>query len=279
LDNPLKTMMQLLQRALAQTALLLAGLLAATAVFAQTAANDYPLGAGDVVKVQVFQNLDMTTEARVSEAGEISLPLIGAVKVGGLTPGESEKLIATRLRDGGFMQRAQVTVNVQQFRSQQVSVLGSVGRPGRYPLEQRGVRLTEMLATAGGILPTGSDTLILIRREGGKSTRTVVDLPSLYLNDRPDLDIEVKGGDSIYVHRASVIYVFGQVQRPGQFTLERDMNVRQALAKAGGFTMRAREQKVLVQRIGRDGKAVESELGLDDTVLADDQIYVRESLF
>ena len=279
LDNPLKTMMQLLQRALAQTALLLAGLFAATAVFAQTAANDYPLGAGDVVKVQVFQNLDMTTEARVSEAGEISLPLIGAVKVGGLTPGESEKLIATRLRDGGFMQRAQVTVNVQQFRSQQVSVLGSVGRPGRYPLEQRGVRLTEMLATAGGILPTGSDTLILIRREGGKSTRTVVDLPSLYLNDRPDLDIEVKGGDSIYVHRASVIYVFGQVQRPGQFTLERDMNVRQALAKAGGFTMRAREQKVLVQRIGRDGKAVESELGLDDTVLADDQIYVRESLF
>jgi polysaccharide export protein EpsE len=185
----------------------------------------------------------------------------------------------TRLRDGVFMQRAQVTVNVQQFRSQQVSVLGSVGRPGRYPLEQRGVRLTEMLATAGGILPTGSDTLILIRREGGKSTRTVVDLPSLYLNDRPDLDIEVKGGDSIYVHRASVIYVFGQVQRPGQFTLERDMNVRQALAKAGGFTMRAREQKVLVQRIGRDGKAVESELGLDDTVLADDQIYVRESLF
>jgi polysaccharide export outer membrane protein len=272
-------MMQLLHRALARTALLLAGLFAATAVHAQSTANDYPLGAGDVVRVQVFQNLDMTTEARVSEAGEISLPLIGAVKVGGLTPGESEKLIATRLRDGGFMQRAQVTVNVQQFRSQQVSVLGSVGRPGRYPLEQRGVRLTEMLATAGGILPTGSDSLILVRREGGKSTRTVVDLPSLYLNDRTDLDIEVKGGDSIYVHRASVIYVFGQVQRPGQFTLERDMNVRQALAKAGGFTMRARESKVLVQRVGRDGKAVESELGLNDAVLADDQIYVRESLF
>ena len=95
----------------------------------------------------------------------------------------------------------------------------------------------------------------------------------------PDLDIEVRGGDSIYVHRASVIYVFGQVQRPGQFTLERDMNVRQALAKAGGFTMRARESKVLVQRTGRDGKASESELGLDDAVLADDQIYVRESLF
>jgi polysaccharide export outer membrane protein len=279
LNNPVKTMMRFLQMAFAQTALLLAGLFAATAVLAQSAANDYPLGAGDVVRVQVFQNLDMTTEARVSEAGEISLPLIGAVKVGGLTPGDAEKLIATRLRDGGFMQRAQVTVNVQQFRSQQVSVLGSVGRPGRYPLEQRGVRLTEMLATAGGILPTGSDTLILIRREGGKTTRTTVDLPSLYLNDRPDLDIEVKGGDSIYVHRASVIYVFGQVQRPGQFTLEREMNVRQALAKAGGFTMRAREQKVLVQRIGRDGKSVESELGLDDAVLADDQIYVRESLF
>jgi polysaccharide export outer membrane protein len=246
---------------------------------AATGSFDYPLGPGDVVRIQVFQSPDMTTEARISEAGELSFPLVGAVRVGGLTPGQAETLIATRLKDGGFMQRAQVTLNVTQYRSQQVSVLGSVGRPGRFPLEQRGTRLTEILATAGGILPSGADTVVLVRREGGKTSRMEIDLPSLYLNGQTDRDIEVKGGDSLYVHRAPYYYVFGQVQRPGQFTLEREMNVRQALAKGGGFTMRAKENAVVVQRRDASGKMVESTVGLDDPVRADDQIYVRESLF
>lgn len=246
---------------------------------AESSPSDYPLGAGDVVRIQIFQSPDMTTEARISETGELSFPLIGAIRVGGLTPGEAERLIAARLKDGGFMQRAQVTLNVTQYRSQQVSVLGSVGRPGRFPLEQRGTRLTEMLATAGGILPSGADTLILIRREGGKTTRMEIDLPSLYLNGQTERDIEVRGGDSIYVHRAPYYYVYGQVQRPGQFTLEREMNVRQALAKGGGFTLRAKESAVVVQRRDASGKMVESLVGLDEPVRADDQIYVRESLF
>jgi polysaccharide export outer membrane protein len=241
--------------------------------------SDYPLGPGDIVRIQVFQSPDMTTEARISESGELSFPLIGAVRVGGLTPGAAEQLIAARLRDGGFIQRAQVTLNVTQFRSQQVSVLGSVGRPGRYPLEQRGTRLTEILATAGGILPGGADTVILVRRDPSQDVRMEIDLPSLYLGGKMSQDIEVRGGDSLYVHRAPYYYVFGQVQRPGQFTLERDMNVRQALAKGGGFTMRARENAVVIQRRDASGKMVERQAGLDEPVRADDQIYVRESLF
>ena len=268
------------QLALGLRALLTAALLMLTAASAlgQDLA-DYELGPGDVVRIQVSQTPDMTTEARVSETGQISFPLLGTMRVAGLTPGKVERLIADKLKEGGFVQRAQVTLNVLQFRSQQVSVLGSVGRPGRYPLEARGTRLTEILATAGGILPSGSDTLVLVRRAGDKVIRYEVDLPSLYLNGRAEQDMEVLGGDSLYVHRAPVYYVFGQVQRPGQFTLERDMNVRQALAKGGGFTMRARENTVLIRRRDGDGRSVEAVAGLDELVRADDQIYVRESLF
>jgi polysaccharide export outer membrane protein len=246
---------------------------------AQTDLADYRLGPGDVVRIQVFQNADLTTEARVSESGQMSFPLLGPLRVAEMTPGEVERTIAGRLRDGGYMQRAQVTLNVLQFRSQQVSVLGSVNRPGRYPLETRGTRLTEILATAGGVMSGGSDTLILLRHSGDKVMRFEVDVPSLYLGSPGERDMTVQGGDSIYVHRAPVYYVFGQVQRPGQFTLERNMNVRQALAKGGGFTMRARENAVLIRRTDESGRSVEITAGLDEPVRPDDQIYVRESLF
>ena len=252
---------------------------AAAATDAAPDLADYTLGPGDVLRIQVFQNADLTTESRVSESGQITFPLLGNLRVAGSTPGTVERTIAGQLRDGGYVQRAQVTISVVQFRSQQVSVLGSVNRPGRYPLENRGTRLTEILATAGGIMPNGSDTLILVRRQGDKVVRHEIDVPGLYLSQGADRDLEVKGGDSIYVHRAPVYYVFGQVQRPGQYTVERTMNVRQALAKGGGFTMRARENQVVIRRVDPSGKTFELTAGLDDTVLPDDQIYVRESLF
>jgi polysaccharide biosynthesis/export protein len=257
--------------------------LAATAgaAVAQAAPDlaDYTLGTGDVVRIQVFQNNDLTTEGRVSETGQITFPLLGNLRVAGMTPGAVERMVAERLREGGYVQRAQVTMGILQFRSQQVSVLGSVNRPGRYPLETRGTRLTELLATAGGVTPNGSDTLILVRRQGDKVIRHEVDVPGLYLNQGSDRDLEVLGGDSIFVHRAPVYYVFGQVQRPGQYTVERAMNVRQALAKGGGFTMRARENSVVIRRTDASGSSTEVIAGLDDVVRPDDQIYVRESLF
>lgn len=260
-------------------ALGLAGATAAAAAQGTADLADYALGSGDVVRIQVFQNTDLTTEARVSETGQITFPLLGTLRVGGMTPGAVERMIAERLREGSYVQRAQVTLSILQFRSQQVSVLGSVNRPGRYPLETRGTRLTEILATAGGITPTGSDTLILVRRQGDKVIRHEIDVPGLYLGQSVDRDMEVLGGDSIYVHRAPVYYVFGQVQRPGQYTVERAMNVRQALAKGGGFTMRARENAVVIRRIDPAGRPSEVVAGLDDAIQPDDQIYVRESLF
>lgn len=248
-------------------------------VHAQAAA-EYELGGGDSVRITVFLSPELTTEARLSEAGTLTFPLLGTIKLGGLSIPAAEASVADRLRQGNFVQRAQVTVNVLQYRSQQVSILGSVSRPGRYPLEVRGTRLSEMLATAGGIAPTGADTIILTRPgPNGQTTRTEIDLPSIYLDGRTDLDVVLQGGDALYVHRQPQFYIYGQVGRPGNYPMERNMTISQAIAKGGSFTLRSRESGVRLLRRDKDGKMVESTPKMDDRLQPDDQIFVRESLF
>ncbi len=241
--------------------------------------QEYMLGGGDMVRVQVFQNADLTVEARISEAGFISFPLLGAVRIGGLSSGQAERLIATRLRDGRFLQNPQVTLNVLQFRSQQVSVLGNVNRPGRYPLESTGMRLTEVLALAGGISSTGSDSVILISERSGSRQRREVDVAQLFLGGDPSGDVLIQPGDSLYVHRAPVFYIYGQVQRPGSYPIERGMTLAQAIAKGGGFTLRANEKGARLHRKDSSGNVLQTEPRLDEAIRADDLIYVRESLF
>lgn len=240
---------------------------------------DYPLGAGDVIRIQVFQSPDLTVEARVSEGGVISFPLLGAVRVGGLSPMQAERLIATRLRDGGFLQNPQVTLNVVQFRSQQVSVLGSVNRPGRYPLETTGMRLSEVLALAGGIATGGADTAIVMTQRDGRPIRMQIDVADMFLANQPANDVVLQAGDTIYVHRAPQFYVYGQVQRPGNYQLERGMTVAQALAKGGGLTLRGTEKGLRLQRRDAQGVVQTVEPRLDDLVVPDDLLFVRESLF
>src|SRR5690349_2516371 len=87
-------------------------------------APEYPLGPGDIVKITVYNNPDLTTEAEISQTGTLSFPLVGEVKVGGLSRGDAEKAIAKSLADGGFVPNAHVNMLVQQYRSQQVSVIG-----------------------------------------------------------------------------------------------------------------------------------------------------------
>ena len=125
----------------------------------------YVLGPGDVVKITVFQNPDMTTEARISEEGKITFPLIGQVEIGGVTPAAAEARIAGRLNAGGFVLNPQVNMVVSQFRSRMVSVLGQVGKPGRYPIEERSATIADMLATAGGVLPTGGEEVVVVRKK------------------------------------------------------------------------------------------------------------------
>ena len=107
---------------------------------------DYPLSPGDAIRVQVFQNPDLTIETRVSEGGSITYPLIGAVDLGGLSIAAAEKKIADALQKGGFIRQPQVNIVLVQIRGNQVSVLGQVNRPGRFPLETANTRLSDMLA-------------------------------------------------------------------------------------------------------------------------------------
>jgi polysaccharide export outer membrane protein len=263
---------------------LLAGLASAPAraqqpASAEAARDDYLLGPGDAIRIQVFQNPDLTVEARVSEAGVISFPLLGALRIGGLSPTNVEKLIAQRLRDGKYLQNPQVTVNVTTFRSQQVSVLGNVTRPGRYPLETTGMRLSEVLSLAGGIAPTGADDVVLVTTRGGKPLRLEIDLVDMFASGDLTQDPQMQAGDVVYVNRAPQYYIYGQVTRPGMYGVDRGLTLAQAIAKGGGLTLRGTDRGVRVHRRYGNKQIQILEPKLDDPIRPDDLIFVRESVF
>ncbi|WP_283743501.1 polysaccharide export protein EpsE [Sideroxydans sp. CL21] len=241
--------------------------------------NDYRLGAGDTMHIVVFQNPDLTTEVRVSESGEISYPLLGSVELGGMTITAAEKKIASLLKDGKFVQQPQVNIVLTQVRGNQVSVLGQVNRPGRYPLETFTIHVSDILAVAGGATGTGSDNVILTGTRNGKLFRKEIDIPSLFLDDKRSDDVLVEGGDIIYVHRAPMYYIYGEVQRPGSYRVERNMTLMQALAQGGGPTLRGTQRNIKIFRRGGSGKLDEISLDLTAPVNNDDVLYVRESLF
>ncbi len=277
---------------LAAAALLALGLLAAGlpgAALAQPATSapaasseaqrDYVLGAGDVVRISVFQNPDLSLEARISEGGSISFPLLGSVRLGGLSVQQAEKAIGDGLRNGQFVRQPQVGILVIQVRSNQASVLGQVNRPGRYPIEVTGMRLSELVALAGGIAGSGSDLVSLTGTRGGKPLRVVIDLPTLFSASNSTNDPVVLNGDVVYVDRMPLLYVYGKVQRPGALRVERGMTVLQALAASGGLTQRGTEKGIRVHRKAADGKVQILQPVMDDKVLDGDVLFVRESLF
>ena len=259
--------------------LFLVMVLAGLSAHAQVGPVDYPLAAGDAVRVQVFQNPDLTLETRISDNGTISFPLIGTIRLGGLPVSAAEKKIAEALKSGGFLQNPQVTLLLTQVRGSQVSVLGQVGRPGRFPLETASTRLSDMLANAGGATPGGDDVVIVTGQRAGQPFRKLVDLPALFLREPSQDDIVLQGGDVIYVHRAPVFYVYGEAQRPGSFRIERAMTVMQALALAGGPTARGSRDRLQLHRQQDDGSVKLLSPQMNDLVMPNDVLYVRESLF
>jgi len=245
-------------------------------------AAEYRLGAGDVIRVVVFQNADLTLETRVSETGVISYPLLGDVHIGGLSVSAAEKLIADGLKAGNFVKSPQVTVQVVQVKGNQASVLGQVNRPGRYPIEVTDMRLTDLLASAGGVTTTGADMLVLTGTRNGAPYRLEVDLPSVFGPNAEQArasDVIIQNGDVLWVDRSPQVYIYGEVQRPGPLRLERGMTLMQALASGGGLTPRGTERGIRVHRKGADGKTQVLQPGMDDSLKDGDVVYVRESLF
>lgn len=239
---------------------------------------EYLLGPGDMVRIAVYGNPDLGNETRVTQEGKLTFPLLGEVPVGGTSVAQAEKTISSMLEAGGFLKNAQVNMVVLQFASQQISILGNVLKPGRYPLEQR-INLVEALALAGGINPAGADTVTVLARKGGNLARHEIDVDALLRGGDASSSLELAAGDVLYVPRAPMFYVYGEVQRPGAFRLERNMMVVQALATGGGLTMRGTERGLRIKRRNADGMLEIIEAGANDLLRAEDVLVVRESLF
>jgi polysaccharide export outer membrane protein len=237
------------------------------------------LGEGDSIRITVFQNPDLTTETRISEQGTITFPLIGEIPLAGLTPARAEARIAEHLVKGKFLVRPQVSLNLVQVRSRQVSVLGQVARPGRYPLDDTSSNLTDILALAGGISPTGDDNVTVTMKRDGKVVKVDVDVPTMYRTGDLSRNIRLENGDVIYVQRAPVFYIYGEVQRAGSYRLEQNMTVMQALSLGGGVTPRGTDRGLKIRRKAPDGALHVVDARLTDRVQPDDVIYVKESWF
>jgi len=254
--------------------------LAAAAATAQDASKmgDYRLGPGDSIKVQVYQNPDLSIEARVSESGVVNYPLVGPVQIGGATLSEAEQRIAQALQKGNILKQPQVTINLVQIRGNNVAVLGQVQKPGRFTLDTTGMRASEMIAAAGGITPTGDDVAVVTGTRNGQPFRKSVDIPAL-MSGRSTEDVVLAPGDTIYVEKAPTFYIYGEAQRPGTYRVERGMTVMQALAAGGGITARGSQDRIRITRTGPDGKTVQISPHLTDVVQPGDVLFVRESIF
>jgi len=237
-------------------------LTAALAAWAQT----QKLGVGDAVRVTVFQQPDLTTEARINDRGTIAVPLVGDIKVAGLSQAEAAKSIAESLKNGKILKNPQVSVSITTLRSRQVSVLGHVARPGRIALDETSSQLTDVIAASGGIASGGSDIVTVLR--DGKEHKVNVLKP-----------FELQGGETIHVDRAAMVYIYGEVTRGGAYPLVPDMTVMQAIAAGGGITPRGSERRLKLRRPSGNGKYVETDAKLQDRVKADDVIFVKEALF
>ncbi len=202
------------------------------------------LGEGDTVRITVFQHPDLTTEARISAQGSISFPLIGEVELRGLEPAAAEARIARKLIDGDFLLKPQVNLSV-----------------------------------VGGIGPGGDDNVIVMTQREGGPRRLDIDVPYMYRTGDLTRDIELVNGDIVFVQRAPVFYIYGEVQRAGAYRLEPGMTVMQALSLGGGVTPRGTERGMKISRRTPEGEVRRINAALTDRLQADDVIHVQESWF
>jgi polysaccharide export outer membrane protein len=172
-----------------------------------------------------------------------------------------------------------VQFSIATVNSRQVSVLGNVAKPGRYPIDSVNRRVTDFVAAAGGTNATGADYVTVVQVRNGQEIKTDVDLEQMFRSGSTGGNLELQPGDTIYVHRAPMIYVGGEVNKAGAYRLEPHMTVMQAIALGGGINPRGTERGIRVHRKNGNGEVSKIDVRMTDLVRADDVIYVRESLF
>lgn len=255
------------------------------ASFAATA-QSVALGPGDVVSVSVFgqDNLDKT--ARIDDDGDISFPLIERVTIGGLTTTEAAREIADQLARGNFVRNPQVSVFLQERRTTErdsVTILGQVRRPGRFAVDpltgESAQTVIGLLALAGGLADDSADSLVLTRQTSSGGERVEIDLVALLRDGDLSQNYVLMAGDIVFVPRMDVFYVYGEVNNPGRFRLERNMTVMQAISVSGGLTSRASEKGLQLRRRLESGKIESRNVETTDIMQREDVLYVREGLF
>jgi polysaccharide biosynthesis/export protein len=252
---------------------------------AQSAA-DYVIGPQDVLSIQVFDQPDLGGKYTVEADGTFSFPLIGRIKAGSLTLRGFEHDLKERLADGYF-RSPQVTVAVEQYRSQRVFVMGEVRQPGPVPLTG-GMTLIEALARAGSMLPTSSGEVSIVRASQGATSGPAVpgkNATEVFRASIRDLqtgslsqNIELRDGDTIFAPRAELVYVFGEVRNPGGYAVQNNTTILQALSLAGGVTEHGAMNRIQVMRVVK-GVKTELRVKLTDLVRPEDTIIVPQRYF
>ena len=247
---------------------------------------NYIVGAEDVLSITVFNEAQLSGRYRVENDGHFSYPFLGRVKAGGATLAEVAAVIKDRLGDG-YLRNPQVRVEVEQFRSQSVFVMGEVRTPGKYMLSGA-VSLIEALAQAGSTTPqAGGEVLILHPKDGvraGGATlpeRGDADVQRINLRQietgRLSKNVTIRDGDTIFVPKAERFFVTGFVHTPGSYTLEPDMTVLQAISMAGGVTERGSGRRLRVSRVV-GGERKDFDAKPTDPVQPGDTITVKQRL-
>lgn len=236
------------------------------------------LGAGDSVTISVYAQPDLSANAYVADDGTLPVGLVGKVPVAGLSPSAAAQRIEAALRDGHFLVNPQVSLTVTQSRSQRVTVLGEVARPGRFTIDST-TTVFDLLAQAGGTTQNSSDTVYLIHKDAsGSSTRTPIALKGLAGGQAQQ---QLQSGDSVYVPRAEQFSIMGEVKTPNAYRLEPGMTVMEAVARAGGITDKGSARRVKIVRRVAEGKEefITLKAAMTDIVKPNDVIKVGQSIF
>jgi len=243
-------------------------------------AQDYVIGQGDVLTITVYENDDLATTARVSTQGSIRMPLIGQVEVAGSQVSDATQKI-TDLYADGYLVDPQVTVFIKEFRSRKATILGAVKNPGLHELRGH-ITFLEVVSTAGGFTESAGDVAIVKRQKNGDGFDQdviVIDLKKLVEQGDLSKDIPIQNGDRIYVKKAPVFYVSGEVKKPDAYKYEQGTTIIKAVTLAGGFSDKASPGKVRIVRKEAGQEKVFNAVKMDAPVLPDDVIVVPESFF
>ncbi|PLX84641.1 MAG: periplasmic polysaccharide biosynthesis/export protein [Desulfuromonas sp.] len=239
--------------------------------------TDYQVGEGDVLKVNVYDHLDLTTIVRVSSDGAIIFPLIGQVEIGGLTVSQVAQKVGMELADG-YIVNPQVSVFVEEFRSKKVVIMGHVNNPGLYELSGA-TTLLELISKAGGLNEDAGDELTIRHKGAPVEEVTRVNLKDLLERGDTSKDVFILDGDNVFIAKAGMFYVTGEVKKPDAYKLEEGTTVIKAISMAGGFTQIASKGRIKVIRVIDGQERIMERTPMDEQILPDDVIVVPESFF